>query len=126
MIVSDARRALPATDRWAWLPDVLDRWYAAPLTAADGSPPDEVAAAAHRVGKPLPEPLVEWFTLVGRRPAAVQDAPATPATLPDRPARQARPRRARRQRAGRRRRRHDRLPGAARAREPVLGRAAPG
>ncbi len=81
MIVSDAQRALLATDRWGWLADVVGRWYAEPLAAADGSSPDEVVAAAERVGGDLPAGVVEWFTLVGRRLRAVQDAAATPGTL---------------------------------------------
>jgi len=66
--------ALLATDRWRWLADVLDRWYAEPLKAADGSTPEQIAAT----GTELPAVLVEWFTLVGNRLRPVQDAPATP------------------------------------------------
>lgn len=69
--------ALLATDRWRWLADVLDRWYAEPLTAADGSTPEEIAAT----GTVLPTVLAEWFTLVGNRLRPVQDAPATPKDL---------------------------------------------
>ncbi|MBW4718756.1 hypothetical protein [Saccharothrix obliqua] len=81
MIASDAQRALLTTERWSWLGDVVDRWYAEPLTAADGSTPDEVAAAADRAGGGLPVGVAEWFTLVGRRLRAVQDAASTPGTV---------------------------------------------
>lgn len=60
---------------------MLDRWYADPLTAADGSAPEDIAAAAARVGGRLPDGLAEWFTLVGDRLREIQDAPATPGTL---------------------------------------------
>ncbi|MEV0649938.1 hypothetical protein AB0I28_32245 [Phytomonospora sp. NPDC050363] len=76
--------ALLATDRWAWLADFLDRWYAEPLRAEDGGTAGDVAAAGERVGKvgrDLPRVLVEWFTLVGRRLRMVQNDPATPAKL---------------------------------------------
>lgn len=69
--------ALLATDRWRWLADVLDRWYAEPLEAADGSTPEQIAAT----GIELPTVLVEWFTLVGNRLRLVQDAPTTPKDL---------------------------------------------
>lgn len=81
MTVSDVQRALLATGRWAWLGDVIDRWYADPLSAVDGGSPEEIAAAAQRVGGALPVGVVEWFTLVGRRLRAVQDAAATPGTV---------------------------------------------
>ncbi|MEU5696862.1 hypothetical protein [Actinosynnema sp. NPDC020468] len=81
MTVSAAQRELLDTDRWAWLRDVVDRWYAEPLTAADGSPPADLEAAAARVGGALPVGLAEWFTLVGRRLRAVQDCPATPGAV---------------------------------------------
>lgn len=78
---SERQRILLERPRWAWLGDVVDRWYAAPLTAADGSPREEVDAAAARLGATLPEALAEWFELVGRRLQPVQDYPATPADL---------------------------------------------
>lgn len=79
---SERQRALLATTRWAWLAAFLDRWFADPLDAADGSTPDEIRGAAARAGiDRLPTGLVEWFELVGRRLEPVQDAPATPETL---------------------------------------------
>lgn len=81
MTISDTQRALLASDRWSWLGGFVDRWYAAPLTAADGCTPEDITAAAQRVGTDLPTGVAEWFALVGHRLEAVQDAPATLDTL---------------------------------------------
>ncbi|MEI2730873.1 MAG: hypothetical protein V9G08_02490 [Dermatophilaceae bacterium] len=78
---SDRQAELLATDRWAWLGPFVERWYADPLTAGDGSPPEGLAVAETRLGAPLPAALAEWFELVGRRLEPVQDSPATPLSL---------------------------------------------
>jgi len=91
---ADQSRLL-ATDRWRWLQEVLETWYAEPLTAADGTSTDELATVLIRrrptTGRPttpdemwpgaLPEVLVEWFLLVGNRLRDVRDSPATPKSL---------------------------------------------
>ncbi|GLZ77252.1 hypothetical protein Afil01_20590 [Actinorhabdospora filicis] len=69
--MTPGQAALLAAPRWAWLPDVLERWYATPLRAADSATPPEG----------LPGVLAEWFTLVGSRLREVQDSPATPGRL---------------------------------------------
>ncbi|MCL2091894.1 MAG: hypothetical protein FWH11_11985 [Micrococcales bacterium] len=45
MSLSVDQSRLLATDRWRWLPEVLERWYAEPLTAADGASRDKIDAA---------------------------------------------------------------------------------
>ncbi|MCL2090298.1 MAG: hypothetical protein FWH11_03575 [Micrococcales bacterium] len=91
MVLSTDQSRLLATPRWRWLPEVVERWYAEPLAAADGADPDEVTAVASGLDRELPEVLVEWYLLVGNRLQDVQDSPATLEELPgaayrDRPA----------------------------------------
>lgn len=78
MSLSQRQRALLAQPRWSWLGGFVGTWYADPLAAADGCGPDELAAAARRLGRPLPAELAEWFELVGHRLEDVQDSPARP------------------------------------------------
>ncbi|WP_232667066.1 hypothetical protein [Pseudonocardia sp. TRM90224] len=61
--------------------DVINRWYADPLVASDGSSPDDIAVAEQRIGGNLPTSVVEWFTLVGRRLQDVCDTVEKPDTL---------------------------------------------
>ncbi|MCL2423857.1 MAG: hypothetical protein FWD11_08220, partial [Micrococcales bacterium] len=103
MPLSPDQSRLVATERWQWLPEVLERWYAEPLTAADGASREEIDAATvvrrrpharptwrdlvmpfwrttepdEVLPGPLPELLVEWFLLVGKRVRTIQDNPAT-------------------------------------------------
>lgn len=53
----------------------MDRWYAQPLSDADGHTPLEIEQVARRIGKRLPDALSEWYELVGRRMREVQDSP---------------------------------------------------
>lgn len=89
MALSADQARLLATERWGWLAEVIERWYAEPLAAQDGSNPDELATVPVRrwwtVGEvwhgEMPEVLKEWFLLVGNRLRDVQDSPATPEKL---------------------------------------------
>lgn len=76
--LSGRQRDLLTVERWSWLGALVDTWYADPLTAEDGSTPDDLAAIEHDIGHPLPVELAEWFTLVGNRLEDVQDIPARP------------------------------------------------
>jgi hypothetical protein len=75
---SERQRDLLSLERWSWLGGFVGIWYADPLTAEDGSTPDDLAAVEHEVGRRLPVELAEWFTLVGNRLEDVQDSPARP------------------------------------------------
>jgi|GEM_PF-1481156 len=79
--MTQRQQHLLGTQRWQWLEEALRLWYAEPLTTADGSTSEQIAAAEERVG-PLPLALREWFELVGARvgPALPESSiiPATP------------------------------------------------
>ncbi|MBB5785522.1 hypothetical protein [Jiangella mangrovi] len=81
MSLSDRQRELLTLDRWRWLGDVVGTWYEGPLTAEDGSTPDDLAMVENEIGRPLPVELAEWFALVGNRLEDVQDSPGRPGRL---------------------------------------------
>lgn len=76
--LTDVQRDLLATPQWEWLTTYLATWCANPLHARDGSSPVEIEGVTTRTGLPVPEPLAQWWSLVGRRLQSVQDVPATP------------------------------------------------
>ncbi len=75
MGLTDRRRQLLDTDRWRALGAFIERWYAQPLSDADGHTPLEIEQVARRLGARLPDALTEWYELVGRRVRDVQDSP---------------------------------------------------
>jgi len=83
--LSALQTTLISTDRWRWLLDVLDRWYAVPLSSEDGATPAEIAEAVvamrlddqPRWDAGLPDVLAEWFQLVAHRLHSVEGGPAT-------------------------------------------------
>ena len=79
--VSSRQQELLSTPRWRWLGELVELWYADPLSAADGSTAEEIDAASARVGLALPVALREWFELVGNRLRESADTPATPSRL---------------------------------------------
>src|SRR5688572_3342871 len=75
MGLTDRRRQLLDTDRWRALGAFIERWYAQPLSDADGNTPLEIEQVATRLGVRLPTALTEWYELVGGRLRDVQDSP---------------------------------------------------
>jgi hypothetical protein len=75
MSLTDRRQHLLSTDRWRGLATFVERWYARPLSDADGHSPLEIEQVSRRVAVRLPTVLGEWFELVGRRLHDVQDLP---------------------------------------------------
>src|SRR4051812_15364930 len=75
MALTDRRRLLLDTDRWRALGAFIERWYAQPLSDADGHTPLEIEQVARPLGGRLPAAFTEWHELLGRRLRHVQDSP---------------------------------------------------
>lgn len=67
MKLTDRRKHLLSTDRWRGLGAFVERWYAQPISDADGHSTLEIEQVSNRLGTQLPTVLHEWFELVGRR-----------------------------------------------------------
>ncbi len=78
--LSSRQQVLLTHPRWAQVPRIIG-WHRAPLTAADGCSPMEIAAIEERIGLRLPQAVREWFELLGHRLRMVQDIPATPESI---------------------------------------------
>jgi hypothetical protein len=75
MNITDRRQHLLSTDRWRGLAAFVQRWYARPLSDADGHSPLEIEQVSRRLAVRFPTVVGEWFELVGRRLHDVQDLP---------------------------------------------------
>ncbi|HEX4608880.1 MAG TPA: TIGR02996 domain-containing protein [Urbifossiella sp.] len=53
-------------DRWRLVEEFIEVWHR-PLAPEDGYSEDDLQAAEHRLGYPLPAALREWYALAGRR-----------------------------------------------------------